>query len=267
MSGEESPDLSPAMNRAAIPQQVDRAAEVTQEVTEEYLDIETGEVVGSTPEVERHAPALRRHREPAANRQPIVAVPVTDARRLAPGCPGPADIRDEEKPAVIDEHEMGAAPRGVVLSAASLAASTEQWRPRRARPRDARASGSSIPTPSVPSRHVRCDTGHRTAGESLRSRVAASRDPSGTLPATPLASTSSPTDASPWARVAAGVPAPAWRPGHAFPFGGRPATSGTLNSPPRRRGAPPWGATGPTSTAELRGDGASPVAWAFQEVA
>ena len=46
MRSEESPDLSPAMNRAAIPEQVDRAAEVTQEVTEEHLDIETGEVVG-----------------------------------------------------------------------------------------------------------------------------------------------------------------------------------------------------------------------------
>lgn len=111
MSGEESPDLSPAMNRAAIPEQVDPAAEVTQEVTEEHLDIETCEVVGPTPEVERHAPALRRHREPAANREPIVAVPVTDAWRLASGRPGPADIRDEEKPAFIDEHEMGAARR------------------------------------------------------------------------------------------------------------------------------------------------------------
>ena len=35
MSGEEVPDLTPAMNRAAIPEQVDRAAQVAQEMTEE----------------------------------------------------------------------------------------------------------------------------------------------------------------------------------------------------------------------------------------
>src|SRR6266567_2248342 len=46
MIGEESPDLAPAMDRPAIPEQVDRAAQVTQKVTEEGLDVETGEIVG-----------------------------------------------------------------------------------------------------------------------------------------------------------------------------------------------------------------------------
>ena len=52
MMDQELPDLAPAMDRPAIPEQVDRSAEVTQEVTEEGLDIEAGEIVSATPEVE-----------------------------------------------------------------------------------------------------------------------------------------------------------------------------------------------------------------------
>jgi hypothetical protein len=41
------------MDRPAIPQQVDRPAEVTREVTQEGLDIEACEIVSPTPDVER----------------------------------------------------------------------------------------------------------------------------------------------------------------------------------------------------------------------
>jgi len=81
-----------------------------------------------------------------------------------------------------------------------------------------------------------------------------------------LACREQPTDASPWARVAAGVPASAWRPGRAFPFGGRPATAEDRT---HRRSdvARDHRERGSTSTADQRGDGASPVAWAFQQIA
>ena len=143
------------MDWAAVPEPVDRSAEVTQEVTEEGLDSKAGEIMGPTPEVECHSPSRGRHRQATADRQTVVAVAVREARPLALGRPGPAPIRDEQKPALIDEHEMGPTSSGVFLTAASPPASSARWPPRRARRRDARASGSSSPTPSAPSSHAR----------------------------------------------------------------------------------------------------------------
>ena len=74
--GEERADLAPAMNRAAIPEQVDGSPQVPQEMPEEGLNIQAGEIVGSTPEVEGHSPPLGRHGQAATDRQPIDASPV-----------------------------------------------------------------------------------------------------------------------------------------------------------------------------------------------
>src|SRR5262245_14131647 len=112
MSREECTDFSPAMNWTAIPEQVDRSAQMTQEVTEKGLDVDPGEVMRTTPEVERHPPMLRRDCHPAADGQPIVAVPVPDTRRLPLRRPSPPNIGYEQEPALIDEHEMGATSRG-----------------------------------------------------------------------------------------------------------------------------------------------------------
>src|SRR5262249_59951912 len=92
MSRKECTDFSPAMNGTAIPEQVDRAAQMTQEVTEKGLDVDAREAVRPTPEVERHPPILRRDRHPAPDRQTIVAVPVPDAWRLALRPPPPPDL-------------------------------------------------------------------------------------------------------------------------------------------------------------------------------
>jgi len=74
MRGEERADLAAPMDGATIPAQLDRSTQVAQEVTEEGLDVEAGEVVRPTPEVERHPAALGRDRQRAADRQAIVAV-------------------------------------------------------------------------------------------------------------------------------------------------------------------------------------------------
>ena len=155
MSREECTDFSPAMNWTAIPEQVDRSAQMTQEVTEKGLDVDTGEVMRTTPEVERHPPMLWRDGHPAADRQPIVAIPVPDTWGLPLRRPSAPNIWDEQEPALIDEHEMGPTSSGVFLTVASPSASSARWPPRRARRRDARASGSSSPTPSAPSSHAR----------------------------------------------------------------------------------------------------------------
>ena len=81
--GQKRPDLAPAMDRPAVPEQVDRAPQVAQEVTEEGLDIEAGEIVGPTPEVEGHSPSPGRDRQGATDRPPVM--PPCDARLGRPG--------------------------------------------------------------------------------------------------------------------------------------------------------------------------------------
>ena len=115
MIDEEGPDLSPTIDRPAIPEQVDRTAKVAHEVTQEGLDIEPREIVGPTAEVKCHAPPPWRHRQATADRQAIVAVPVTDAWGSAVRRPGAADVRDQKEAALIDEHEMGATSSGIFI--------------------------------------------------------------------------------------------------------------------------------------------------------
>ena len=267
MSHEKRLDLAPAVDRPAIPEQVDRPAEVAQEVTEEGLNIEAGEIVGPTPEVEGHSPSPRRHRQAATDRQPVVPVAVADARCLSLGRPGAVDIRDQQEPALIDEHEVRAPARGVFLSGAIPPASTGRWRARRARPRGVRASGSSTSGRSAPSRHGRGDTGPRTRAESAPRRAAASTDRSGARPVAAPESTAARVDASASGTGAAGGPASAWRSVPACPSGGTPAASETPNSRRRRSAGPPQRASDRTPTTERHGADASPVAWAFQGVA
>jgi hypothetical protein len=133
MRDEEVPDLPPPMDQPTIPQQVDPTAEVAQEVTQEGLDIEAREIVSDTGG-RGHALAFGRHRQSAADRQAIVAVPVPDARRLALGRPGAADVGDQPKSAFIDGQEMSATSSSVFLSATTRPASIRRGRPRRARP-------------------------------------------------------------------------------------------------------------------------------------
>jgi hypothetical protein len=124
MVGQERSDLAMSMDRAAIPQQVDGTAEVAEQMLEEGADVEAREISRPTPEIERQVPPPWRHGQSAADRQPIVAVAVAQARRLPARCPRPADVGDKQKAALIDEHEMGATSSGVFLSAAMPHAST-----------------------------------------------------------------------------------------------------------------------------------------------
>src|SRR5262245_8235832 len=111
MSREECTDFSPAMNWTAIPEQVDRSAQMTQEVTEKGLDVDTGEVMRTTPEVERHPPMLRRDSTPLQ----------TDNRswryrcRIHGVCPFGAQVR-----------------RTLGMSRNPLSSTNTRWAPRRA---------------------------------------------------------------------------------------------------------------------------------------
>lgn len=62
MIGEERADFVPAMDRPPIPEQVDRAAEMAEQVLEKRPDVQAAEIPWPTPEIQRHAPTLRRDR-------------------------------------------------------------------------------------------------------------------------------------------------------------------------------------------------------------
>jgi hypothetical protein len=267
MGGEERGDRMPSMDRAAVPEQVDRAPQMPEEVLEERADVETAESARATPEVERDASPFGRDHQPATDREAIVTVPVTHARRLPFGRPGPADVGNEQESTLIDEDEMGATSSDVFLSGASRPVSTGRWRPRPARRPGAPASGNSSPARSAPSRHAPGGTEPRTLGESVRLPAAASRAPSGTPHgARPVPATLQVGASASWP-IAGVVPAWAWPRASEAPSAGTPATSERPSSPPLRPDGRRRRESDLTPRAESRDDGASPVAWEFQEVA
>jgi hypothetical protein len=53
MVGQERTDFATSMDRAAIPEQVDGATQMTEQVLEERTDVEAAEIPGATPEIKR----------------------------------------------------------------------------------------------------------------------------------------------------------------------------------------------------------------------
>jgi hypothetical protein len=134
-------DLPAAVDGSAIPEEIHRAAQMPEQVKQERPHVKASERAGPTPEIECHPTPLGRHRQPAADREAVVAVPMTQVRRPPSRHPRAAHGGDEQKAALIDEDEMGATSSGVFLSGASRPGSTGRWPPRPAPPRAVPASG------------------------------------------------------------------------------------------------------------------------------
>jgi hypothetical protein len=115
---DERPDLAPAMDRATIPEEHHGSPQMAKQMSEKGSNVEPGKVPRLAAQVQGHLPVFRRHRHAAADREPIVPVAVEQARCLPAGCPGAADVGDEQEATLIDEDEVGAAARGVFLSGA-----------------------------------------------------------------------------------------------------------------------------------------------------
>lgn len=103
----------PLVNLSPIPDHDDRAAEVTQQVPEEFADLRLADVLAVQVEVESEPPAPGAHRDAGDDRDPVVALPEAQEWRLAAGGPGSADAGDEQEAAFVYEDEVGAQPRGV----------------------------------------------------------------------------------------------------------------------------------------------------------
>ena len=124
MVHEEALDVAAPMDGPAIPQQVHGAPEMAQQVAQKALDIQAREIPGAAVEIERDLTPPGRYGHPTADREAIVAIPVSQRGGLPPRRPRPSDIGDEQESALIDEHEVGASVGGVFLSGAKRFAST-----------------------------------------------------------------------------------------------------------------------------------------------
>lgn len=78
-----------------IPQQHDGSAEVTEEISQEDLDICILKTVRPELHIEPDVPPAWRDAECAERRYSILFEPVVEMRGLAPRRPGPPDIGDE----------------------------------------------------------------------------------------------------------------------------------------------------------------------------
>ncbi len=91
----EALDVAAPVDGATVPEQIDGAPEVTQQVSKEGLDVEAREIAGAAVKIERDLAPPGRHGHPTADREAIVAISVPQIGGLPAGRPGPPDIGDE----------------------------------------------------------------------------------------------------------------------------------------------------------------------------
>lgn len=146
MAAEKLLDRDPLVRLAAIPEEDHGAPQVSEQVSKELDHLRGADVlVGVEPGIQRDAPPLRRHAEGRDGRDLFPAPGAPQVRGLAPGCPGPGDVGNQEKAALIEEGQMGPTSFGVFLSVAIGSASTGRWRLRLVPGPAFRASDSSTP--------------------------------------------------------------------------------------------------------------------------
>lgn len=105
-----------AMQPQPIPEHNDRTAQVAQQVGKEGEHLDQADVVMVPLVVEPEALTERADRDPRDDRDAIVALPVTEQRRLATGCPGPQHGGREHEAGLVYEDEVGPQPDGVFFT-------------------------------------------------------------------------------------------------------------------------------------------------------
>ena len=162
MGQSELADCRPLVDSALVPQQDDVPGQVAQKSPEELGHVGSLEVILLEPDIQAHAVPAGRDGERSQRRDAIMLIAVANDRSLTPQAPSAAAGGYEQKPALIQEYEMGAKSSGLFLYAASGSASTERWRPRRAGWPGAREPGNSNRQPVDTSRCDRDDTRRQT---------------------------------------------------------------------------------------------------------
>jgi hypothetical protein len=117
MTSEQRGQCWAAMNGAAVPQQHDVAAELTQQQPQEGSDFEVAEGVEMEVTVEPESLALGAHRHGGDGRDAVVAVAVDEPRRLGAGRLGPAHGRGQQEAAFVQKSQIGSQPARFFLIA------------------------------------------------------------------------------------------------------------------------------------------------------
>lgn len=93
---------------------------------QESNDLHAGDIVRVKSEVKTEMLSGWGHGDAGDDGNPIPAIAVFENRGLPDWRPGPADIRDEEKSAFVEEYEMAPKSLGFFLCAANRVSSNAQ---------------------------------------------------------------------------------------------------------------------------------------------
>jgi len=162
------------VDRAAIPEQHNRSAQVAQKVVQEADDLHPRNVGAMETEVKSKPLAQWGDRDCGDGRNPLPRVAVSDNRGMADRRPGLAHVRDEEESAFVEEYEMGPKSLGFFLTRATAFSSNVRWLARFSAWPGAPASATSILDPSSLATHDRSDTESRNVSRSAWQCAAAS---------------------------------------------------------------------------------------------
>lgn len=135
-AGTQRPDGRPFVDAAIVPEHDDRPAQVTEEMAEKLTDLGLVDIRPMQAVVESEVSAARTDREAGNHREPIVPLPETQQRGVAPRRPRLAHTGDQEEARFVDEDEVGAQPRSVFFTRGqsrrfhSLMRASSRWRAR-----------------------------------------------------------------------------------------------------------------------------------------
>jgi hypothetical protein len=138
---------------ATIPKQYNRSEQVPEKMAQESDDLHTGNVGAVETEVKSKPLPQRGDSDGRDRRNPIPFVAVSEDGCPPDGCPGLADVRDEEEPAFVEEYQMGPKSSSFFLYAATPLSSSGRWLARLSVWPDVPAFGTSIGDPSSPATH------------------------------------------------------------------------------------------------------------------
>jgi len=155
------------VDRAAVPQEHDRPAQMPQEMAQETDDLHAGDVGCVETEVKSKTRARGGHGDGGDGGNSISPIAVSEDGGLADRRPGLADVRNEEEPAFVEEDEMGPKSLGFFLYSATRISSSGRWPPRPFAWPGAPVFATSIPNSASPATHGPGGSGSRNAARSV----------------------------------------------------------------------------------------------------
>ncbi len=208
--GQEFLDDDALVDGAAVPEQHHRPPQMVKQVPQEFNDLNSGDVLAMETEVKTQALPRGGYRKGGDCGNPIPPVAVSEDRGLPDWRPSLTDVRDEEKPAFVEEGEMGTKFSGFFLYPTTRVSSSGRWPSRPAAWRGAPASAMSIRNSPSTARYDPGGSEFRNACGSAWKCAAVSTNPLYIQPPEVLVSAAASACASVVAPTAADGQKPAW---------------------------------------------------------